>query len=180
MQLSYLYHYYEAKNGPFNNLSALSNDEAQKVIDHIRLEGKVFASKRSEDYLIVRRELEEKVRDYFIRKGGKPKKIYPHYMTLGECNWLKEWYTNGKELKIDIEEFDPESISFTYGDLFPTMRYKDGKPYREKLYLKDEIIKLIEIYGLPQEWNKDGKNGPERYIEVQVWDDEVIGRFLKA
>ncbi|MNP39961.1 hypothetical protein D3C76_1335580 [compost metagenome] len=50
------------------------------------------------------------------------------------------------------------------------MRYLDGKPYREQVYTKQEIFKIIEQFGLPQEWNKDGKNGPERYIEVQIWD----------
>jgi hypothetical protein len=77
-----------------------------------------------------------------------------------------------------MDQFDPEHISFTYGDLFPTMRFKDGKPYREKLYTKQEIIKIIEEYGLPQEWNKDGKKGPERYIEVQIWDDKDLMKHV--
>lgn len=31
---------------------------------------------------------------------------------------------------------------------------------------------------LPQKWNSDGKLGPERYIEVQVWSDETIERYI--
>jgi len=37
-----------------------------------------------------------------------------------------------------------------------------------------ELPEVIRLYGLPQEWNKDGKLGPERYIEAQVWDDEPL------
>ena len=174
----YLYHYYEEKVGPFRNLSVLSPNEVDQIMNRLKKEGKVFASQRSDDYLNIRRELEAKAREMFIRKGGRPVKVYPHYMTLGECEWIKEWYKQGEELKIHIDELDPEHISFTYGDLFPTMRFKDGKPYREELYTKQEIIKIIEEYGLPQEWNKDGKNGPERYIEVQIWDDKDLMKYF--
>jgi len=177
-QSFYLYHYYEENTGPFRNLSSLSHDEAERVLDRIKTEGNVFASQRSDDYMKTRIELESKARAMFIQKGGKPISSYPHYMTLGECSWIKEWYKHGKELKIHIDEFDSEQISFTYGDLFPTMRFKDGKPYREKIYTKQEIRKIIEEYGLPQEWNKEGKNGPERYIEVQIWNDKDLVKYF--
>lgn len=72
----------------------------------------------------------------------------------------------------------PFVISFTYGDIFPAMRYKDNKPYRGKVYTLNEIEEIVNIYGLPQEWNSDGKKGPDRYIEVQVWDNEVIKKYL--
>jgi hypothetical protein len=170
----YLYHYYEEEMGPFRNLSGLNQDDADQVMNRLKTEGQVFASQRSDDYMNIRRELEARARAMFIIKGGKPINSYPHYMTLGECRWIKEWYEQGKELRIHIDEFDPEQISFTYGDLFPTMRYKDGKPYREELYMKQEIIAIIEQYGLPQIWNADGKLGPERYIEVQIWNDTVL------
>ncbi|MNL74204.1 hypothetical protein D3C87_1997980 [compost metagenome] len=50
----------------------------------------------------------------------------------------------------------------------------DGKEYRRNIYTYKEIVQLIHKYGLPQVWNKDGAQGPERYIEVQVWDDEPM------
>lgn len=173
-----LYHYYERNQGPFKNLSALEIDEAEKILQKIRYNGDTFASKRSLDYIKIRKELENKAREAFIAKGGNPKKMYPHYMTLGECGWIKEWYRDGKEVKISLAEFKEDNISFTYGDLFPTMRYQDGKEYREQVYTKEEIMKLIEKYGLPQEWNKEGTYGPERYIEVQIWSNEVINKYV--
>ncbi|MEK5417960.1 MULTISPECIES: hypothetical protein [Paenibacillus] len=54
------------------------------------------------------------------------------------------------------------------------MRYKDGKPYRNQVYTWDEIIDVIDKFGMPQEWNANGDKGPERYIEVQIWDDKPL------
>lgn len=59
------------------------------------------------------------------------------------------------------------------------MRYKDGKPYRNQVYTKDEIVRVIEQFGMPQEWNASGDKGPERYIEVQIWDDKPINILLE-
>ena len=105
-------------------------------------------------------------------------RIVPHYMTLGECLWFRDWYKESREIKISLLEFSPEIVSFTYGDLFPTMRFQDEKPYRNRIYCLDEILDLIGQHGFPQDWNKDGKLGPERYVEVQVWDDEPVGKYI--
>ncbi|WP_235440136.1 hypothetical protein [Paenibacillus sp. DMB20] len=129
--------------------------------------------------MVIRRELEEQARNAFIRKGGKPRNEFPHYMTLEACCWIKEWYIEGCEINIRLDEFNEDSISFTYGDLFPTMRYEDGKFYRKQVYTKKEIMELVGKLGLPQEWNKDGTLGPERYVEVQIWDEDIISKYLK-
>ncbi|MGO4106360.1 hypothetical protein [Paenibacillus sp. YAF4_2] len=175
---NFLYHYYEESAGPFRNLSDLEPEEAELVLSEIRLLKKGYASKRSNDYLTIRRSLELKAREIFIMKGGRPVRSFPHYMTVGECPWLLEWYEKGRELRIPISNFVPDTISFTYGDLFPTMRYQDGKMYRNQVYTFNEIEALINEFGLPQEWNRLGNNGPERYIEVQVWDDKPLSTLL--
>ncbi|MNE03192.1 hypothetical protein D3C80_956870 [compost metagenome] len=53
----------------------------------------------------------------------------------------------------------------------------DGKEYRHKLYTYDEILIIIEKYGLSQNWNNDGKCGPERYIEAHIWSDKTINKY---
>ncbi|WP_243156364.1 hypothetical protein [Clostridium sp. C8-1-8] len=174
-----LYHYYEAEVGPFKTLSDLSIEEADKVLEHIRGRGETYASKRSKDYMIVRRELERKVRKMFMEKGGQPLRQVPISMTLGQCNWIKQWYKNGQEVKIPISKINPKTISFTYGDIFPAMRYEDYKPYSKKVYTLEEIEEVVELYGLPQQWNNDGSKGPKRYIEVQVWSDEPLEFYFK-
>jgi hypothetical protein len=168
-----LYHYYEYRIGPFVNLSDLPIEKAQKIQSEIKEKGAVFASKRDDDYLKVRRELEDKVRSLFIEKGGKPERERPHYMTLGPCPWLISWYVEGRELSIPLSSFNKHIISFTYGDTFPAMRFKDGKPYRGIVYTLEEIDKAVEQYGLPQSWNADGRHGPDRYIEAQIWTDSI-------
>ncbi|MDP5274273.1 hypothetical protein [Chengkuizengella axinellae] len=173
----YLYHYYEKSQGPFKSLSDLNMQEAEQIQNLIRKEGTLFASNRSENYIQIRFELEALARRLFIKKGGKPVNKSPHYMTLGACPWIKTWYVSGEEIKINVNEFEPKTISFTYGDLFPTMRFDDDKSYRKMIYTLEEIEEIIEIYGLPQEWNEDGAKGPERYIEVQIWDHKPLTKY---
>jgi len=175
---NYLAHYYEGSIGPFVNLSDLPYQKANKINQSIREEKTAFASKRSEDYLLIRNEIEAKVRSLFIMKGGEPQRKNPHYMILGSCNWVKSWYRDGKEIKIPLQQFDPKIISFTYGDTFPATRYQNGKPYRGKIFILDELTNLVQQYGLPQDWNKDGRLGPDRYIEAQIWSDEPLKLYL--
>ncbi|MCA0757070.1 hypothetical protein KP806_18570 [Paenibacillus sp. N4] len=111
--IHFLCHYFDESIGPFRNLSDLEQEEAERVLNEIRVKGKGFASKRSSDYLSIRRKLELKARELFILKGGKPSRMYPHYMTVGKCPWLLEWFEHGKELHIPFSDFDPDTISFT-------------------------------------------------------------------
>lgn len=73
----------------------------------------------------------------------------------------------------DLPLQDADRISFTYGDMFPTFsqRICDGREYRNNVYTYQEILQLINQYGLPQIWNPNGEHGPERYIEAQIWYD---------
>lgn len=174
----YLCHYYECSRGPFRNLSDLHLDEAETILADIRQRGEGFASQRKPDYLTVRRELEDYIRARFIVKGGQPVRTHPHYMILGSCDWLKSWYKQGCELRIPLNQFDSKHVSFTYGDMFPAMRYADGKPYRRQVYILAELPDLIQSYGLPQEWNADGAQGPDRYIEAQIWNDSPLRQWL--
>lgn len=61
----------------------------------------------------------------------------PHYMVVEPSPWLSSWYDNMAYIKIPIEEFNVHTFI---------------------------IHIIIAKYGLPQDWNDDGKFGPERYI----------------
>jgi hypothetical protein len=178
MTPDFLSHYYEAARGPYRNLSHLAVLEAEGILAEIRETGEVFAAARSVDYLTVRRDLEDRVRALFMAKGGRPLLARPHYMVLGACPWLLDWYVDGRELRIPFSAFEHDRVSFTYGDTFPAMRLQDGKPYRGQVFTFDELPELIAVYGLPQEWNCDGSGGPDRYIEAQVWDDAPLLSYL--
>jgi hypothetical protein len=174
--VDYLYHYYEKAIGPFRNLSDLPAEEAAEILDSIRQTKEVMAGRREAGYMERRYELEQLARAMFISKGGQPVRQVPHYMVVGECEWLSSWYEEGEAVQIHISSFNTDRLSFSYGDLFPTFSPKvnDGKEYRGNIYTYKEMLQLIHKYGLPQVWNKDGARGPERYIEVQVWDDEAL------
>ncbi len=180
LQSLQLYHYYDCSRGPFVNLSDLPLAEAERILAAIRHAGQTFASKRAPDYLTIRRDLEQRVRSLFEAKGGRPRRAWPHYMTVGACSWLREWYVQGCELSIPITMFTPNVISFTYGDTFPALRLQDGHPYRGQVYTLAELPGVIQQYGMPQDWNPDGQFGPERYIEAQIWDDTPLQHYLAA
>jgi len=170
----FLFHYYEATHGPFCSLSDLPMQQAEGVLQHIRQQGQAFASRRPADYLVNRLDVEKKLRQLFMNKGGKPQRLSPHYLIVGGCSWVKDWYLDGREVLIPLSVFPTDSVSFTYGDSFPAMRYRDGKPYRGCVFTRAELPYLIDSYGFPQDWNPQGRYGPERYIEAQVWADEPL------
>ncbi len=176
----FICHYYNAADGPLCNLSDLAADEAEAVLARIRRQGDRFASRRTDDYLEVRRALEERVRRLFVEKGGRPVRLRPQYFVLGECAWLKSWYPQGCELRVPLAAVPAHSVSFTYGDTFPAMRHPDGSPTRGQVYTLQELPVLVATYGLPQIWNPDGRLGPDRYIEAQVWEDEPLLPYLAS
>jgi hypothetical protein len=111
--IEYLYHYYEKSNGPFRNLSDLTINEAQKVLNEIKAKNQVLAAHRYDGYLERRRELEDTARNIFISKGGKPVRKVPYYMVIGECKWLQSWYKEGEFVRIHIAKFKKDIISFS-------------------------------------------------------------------
>ena len=100
------------------------------------------------------------------------------YMILGTCPWGLTWYLDGRELCIPLKEFPSEIVSFTYGDTFPAMRYQDNKPYRGQVFCLKELPDVVLKFGLPQAWNAEGKHGPDRYIEAQIWDNAPLVKYL--
>lgn len=176
-----LYHYYDRTIGPFKSLTAVSDDEARAVIERIKqTKPSAQCAQRNDKYVQYRHNCEAILRRECMKKGIMVKRNSPHYMVVEHSPWLSTWFENSTFIKIDIEEFDVRTLSFTYGDSMPTFSdaINDGKEYRKQLYTYEEILDIIEKYGLPQDWNDDGVQGPERYIEVHVWDDSVIGRYL--
>jgi hypothetical protein len=96
-----------------------------------------------------------------MKKGGVIKRISPHYMVIGHSPWLSTWFENCDFIKISIKEFDLSTVSFTYGDSMPTfsLRKISDKEYFHKVYTYDEILKIIDKYDLPRNWNDNGKYG---------------------
>jgi len=179
--MKYLYHYYEKGTQPFRNLSFLNIEDANRVLnDLIDTNPEYWYLKKYGGFLERRRELETKAREIFKIKGGMTYTHAPHYLVVGECEFLKSWFVNPEVLKIPIDEFDLSAVSFCYGDIFPTFgsSKKSSKEYKNQVYTYDEITEIIQKYGLPQDWNPDGKGGYERYVEVHLWDTNPVDRYI--
>ncbi|RKM55925.1 hypothetical protein D6853_09340 [Butyrivibrio sp. X503] len=178
----YLYHYYDKRSGPFRSLTALPKEEACSVLERIKKERPYsFASHRDMDYIVKRCNCEAIVREKAKEKGIIMDIASPHYMVVEACPWLNTWFEEPGEIAISIKDFDTAKVSFTYGDSMPTFspRVNDGKEYRKKVYTYEEILAVVEKYGMPQEWNANGEKGPERYIEAQVWTNSPIESYLR-
>lgn len=178
----FLYHYYDKTTGPFVSLSDIPIDEAKVILNKI-IETKptTQSAQRDSEYMFRRHMYEDIIRKEFLKKGGIINRNALHYMVVEHSPWLSTWFENSAYIKIPIEEFDLKTVSFTYGDSHPTFspwpRDDDWKEYRRKLYTYDEILVIMKKYGLPQDWNNDGKFGPERYIEAHIWSDEIINKY---
>ena len=179
----FLFHYYELENGPFRNITEYGYEKAENIQDTIT-EG--WNSKRPENYLDLRFSLEKRIKKHFVLKGGKPNRNDPFYFTLGECKFAESWYTNPGIIKIPLTEFKPEHISFTYPDSMVSYQFYDEpklKTYRKncngQIFLLDEINDLIGEYGLPTERKSQSEERLkyDKYIEAQVWDDQIITKF---
>ncbi len=177
-----LYHYYDRRTGPFRNLSELSDEEAQRLLAQIAVERPgSFCARRAPEYMQLRRHYEAILREAFAKKGGVIRRSAPHYLVVEPCPWLMSWYEEPAFIRIPIRQLDLRTVSFTYGDSHPTFsnRVNDGKEYRKTLYTYPEIVEIIRRYGLPQDWNPDGRHGPERYVEAHLWSDEALLPWLQ-
>ena len=175
----HLYHYYDKTVGPFVNLSDLEIDKAKSVLEEIQTnKPKSQSAKRHPTYMEDRLYYESIMREEFTKKGGILHRKAPHYMVIEHSPWLTTWFENTGYIEIPISEFDIKTVSFTFGDSHPVFSPRqntmDTKEYRKKLYTYNEILEIIQKYGLPQYWNDDGRHGPERYVEAQIWSDETI------
>ena len=178
-----LYHFFDRRTGPFRSLSRMPREEAESLLGKIRAERPdSLCAQRDGQYVEKRHSTEALLRREFAARGGIMEIESPYYMVVEFSPWLYSWYEQPAYIRIPAEEFDLRTVSFTYGDSMPTFsdRVNDGKEYRKKLYLYDEIPELIRKYGLPQDWNDDGKHGPERYIEAHVWTRNPVERYMSS
>ncbi len=179
----FLFHYYELENGPFRNITKYGYEKAENIQNQI---SKGWNSKRPENYIDLRFSLEKRIKEQFASKGGKPNRNDPFYFTLGECDWAKSWYVNPGVIKIPLTDFNPEHVSFTYPDSMVSFQFHDEPKlatYRKdcngQVFLLSEMKDLVSKYGIPSEekCQTDEKFKYDKYIEAQVWDDELIKAY---
>jgi len=188
---TYLYHYYEKSCEPFRTITALPLDEAIAAYTAWRAAQPNSGVTTPEWYLNRRYNMEKRVRDKFIEIGGKPIRTAPVYFTLGANKGMETWYNTPVHIKIPVDEFDLNAVSFTYGDMFPVFNasLNTGEEWWGQVYNYEGILKLIDKYGFPEdpEYNMknrffpfpDGKNIGMylKFIEAQVWNDAILNKY---
>ena len=187
--IKHLYHYYEKGQPPFRSISALPFEEAEKVLTQLRRKNENLVHPNIRWFLEWRYNMDKTIRDKFVEIGGKPFRTAPVFCSLGANKGIGTWFENADVIKIPVEEIDLDAVSFTYGDtltVFNPKLYGDEE-YWGKVYKYDDMLKLIDKYGLPEDCEYDGIRGIypmdkpfshyPKYIEAHIWNDAVLERM---
>lgn len=184
----FLCHYFERDYGPFMPLTALPMENARQILTAQRAAG-TFHNPDIEGFLQKRYDRDKNLRDIFMMKGGQPQRAAPVYMMVGEHRQWESAYENPAVIRIPLKEFDPLTVSFTYGDSFAILdpALFGEEEYWNKVYFADEIVDIIERYGFPSYVEYDFKRGiyPTdkhihqhlKYVEAHVWCDETLNKY---
>ena len=187
--IDYLTHYYLSSNKPFQSLSALTDEEAIRIMEKLGDDtnfGECFKNPRQ--YLQNRRASEQWVYDAFVAKGGKPQAAYPISMVLGSSKWLVDNAPDPDkhaEIRVPLSLFSEYDISFTYPDSMISRWFGLEKP--EGLYIPalhgrvftlSEILLIVEEKGMPEEdWGIDLPKNLAPYIEAQIWNHDLLREY---
>ena len=184
----YLYHYFERDFGPFRAFTELPIEEAREILLARKAAGK-SGNPNIEDFLSKRYGREKLLRDAFSGRGGRIKRTSPYYFFLGEERQWASAYKHPVCVKIPLSEFDPLTVSFTYGDSFAIFKPElfGAEEYWNRVYFADEMLALVERIGLPPRVEYDFKRGiyPKdknindhlKYVEAHVWSDDVVDKY---
>lgn len=166
-----LYRYFSLNSEPFGQRRVFENE-----LDFLDT---FPESTYDSGYSRMRARTEDVIREKFLSKGGRPELNHPYYMVVGNCDrWFKGVKGFRASLSIPLENFDPSIISFTYGDSIPVLNGMVEGECSGQVYTLDEIREVINRLGMPQNRNLECENGTECYIEVQVWSEKPLERFM--
>ena len=184
-----LIHLYQRGAEPFRSLSALPDEEAERIMRSLYRAGSVYWE-RFEDaaaYLQMRRQTEDWLRRDFQAKGGCPKELCPIYMVLGRTKWMQTaidpaTVATTAEIEVPLALFEPCDISFTYPDsMVSAMLASQQDPayylpeYHGRVFTLAEISAIIEAHGLPGEtWGTNLPSHLANYVEAQVWNRQPL------
>ena len=183
---THLCHYYERGQPPFRTLTSLPPEEARAIV---RVQLADMTESFVDGFLRRRYGRDQALRDAFIAIGGQPRRSAPVYFTLGPNEGMKTWFDDPAHIEIPVSEFDPGTVSFTYGDSFTVFNpaLDTGEEWWGRVYRYDEILRLIDAFGFPEDppYHMKKRIFPEgrhinhilKFVEAHVWSDEVLDRY---
>lgn len=160
------YRFYERKEGPLSSIRNLTFKEALE-------RGQQCGIRNMEDIYYNRVDIENLLYKMFINKGGKPQTEYPYYAAiyneLPKDNKLFVRFNEPDCIKIPLNAFPKDCVSFTYGRSPKALTRKDGHPTRRKLYLWDEAEWVIN--------NIQFVEDEELWLEMQIWERNTLSQY---
>ena len=160
-------------------MSAVPKEKLPEILREMD-ETKAWGLSRFSDseYLERRVVIEQKIRDAFIAKGGKPVLKFPIYFFLGRNNQFEKYEAN-KGYVIRLSDLPTDAVSFTYGDSMFSLN-KDYRNEKGEGYLSDlcpHVYRLEDLPGLFSHADLQSRN--RLHIEAQLWitpSDAVFSR----
>jgi len=154
----YLYHYYEKGQPPFRSISALPFEEAEQVLIALRKKNENLVYPNIRWFLEWRYNMDQTIRDQFVAIGGKPVRTAPVFCSLGANRGISTWFEDTAVMRIPVEKINLDTISFTYGDTLAVFnpQLDTGEDYWGKVFKYDEMLKLVDKYGWPEDAEYDG------------------------
>ena len=176
-------HNFHSERGAFKNICSLPRPEAEVILDEIRATG---TRNIKANYLTRRHAVES----WLIRESKKKVNAItlsrPIYFFLGD-------FADGKDSSrpqscvIPLHYFPQDVLTFTYPDSMASLpialedkHLPHRREYHGQVFTLEEIQAVVAEHGLPNDrWKHDPARQYDRFIEVQVWNDAPIKRFLR-
>jgi hypothetical protein len=167
----------------------LPEEKAIRIMQRLFIEGSVLWERFRDpaNYLSFRKQVERKLRDDFLRKGGRTIENYPIYLVLGRPRWTQvsadpKTIASTDEIIVPLSILSAEDVSFTYPDsMVSAIITAERNPeyyehdYHGRVFTLEEIKKIIEQKGLPgEEWQTKMPKHYAHYVEAQVWNRQVL------
>jgi hypothetical protein len=175
-------HNYDPKRGPFRNVCELPHAEAAGVLAEIAASG---SRTIKADYLSRRLATEDGLVAEKKQKLGPTPLERPIYFFLGDFADGRDPSRPGSFV-MPLAAFPPEILTFTYPDSMASLaiamrddHLAQRRDYHGQVFTLREIGEVIARHGMPGErWKVEPSMQYDRFIEMQVWDNRPIGRFL--
>ena len=192
--IDYLFHLYKSGTEPFRTLSILPEADAIQIMQDLYMKGAIFWERFEEpsQYLRMRKQIEQALRQTFIAKGGKPREAYPIYMALGRSKWMQTdidavTLATTEQIQVPLSLFQEWDVSFTYPDSMVSFLLATQKEseyylpeYHGKVFTLYEIRSIVESSGLPGEkWGTNLPSSMPNYIEAQIWNHEPLLEYKR-
>ncbi|WP_299397340.1 hypothetical protein [Pelagibius sp.] len=175
-------HNYDPARGALQNLCDLPADQAEAILAAIRASGRL---RIKADYLERRLGTEDWLLRERTRKLGRPHLKHPIYFFLGDfADGLDP--SRPESLMIPLAVLPPEILTFTYPDSMASLslaieeaHLSERKSYHGQVFTLREIEDVIAQFGMPAPQGDHAiPKVRDRFIEVQIWDDRPLRRFL--